>query len=395
MNDDKFTNTENIGTLKSGVVPMVSYCNLGTYPNGKPVHPYSVGNDKGKPATELSHIPFSQAIEETQKIKEKHDKGTDGMIFPYIDPRRLMHKKDDMIENNVTTGGVLFLDIDHFDYLKEVLDHFKDYIPYMPDIMCGVYSWSGKGIHLYFVTDNLTPTEYAKSVAEHFAMFYLVTKKLLGDEAAAQMPINSNDDSVCDKSCLEFTQREYLAYTPVICWNEWATKTVYTGAVLDEINKVLEQDEWFEIRNKLIPVDYSKIEYTPDDCEYEIRGISDNITAPYIIHSKRWVLFRSLVHLFGNSDELWKHWERCARLIPERNGHNAKYYIEVPRKENWLRGDGPLSIKMLRNFGYDVVRVNKYVAAGGYENATTLTGDLTGYKIIDVALGDGENIKRV
>ena len=395
MNDKKFTNTENIGTLKSGVVPMVSYCNLGVKKDGTPVYPKTVkegviAND----TTKLKHVPFGGAMLHTKGIKEGHNKGAEGMIFPFIDPRLWYYDKNNMVENNVTTGGVLFLDIDHFDYMDGVVEHFEDYVQLLPDLMSVVYSWSGNGLHVYFITDNLTPDEYAKSVVHHFVAFYIATKKILGDEAAAQMPkriINDKVEKVCDPSCTAFTQREFLAYSPVVRWNEWATKVVYDSKTVKGIDEVLKDDSWSELSGKQNPIDYTKIDYTPADCEYEVRGISDDITAPYIDHHERWTLFRSLVHLFGDTDELWKQWERCAKLIPERNGHNAKYYIEVPRKENWLRGDGPLSIKMLRNFGYDVVRVNKYVVAGGYENATTLTGDLTGYKVIDVALGDGEN----
>ena len=311
-----------------------------------------------------------------------------------------MHPVTNMVENNVTTGGVLFLDIDHFAHIDEVVEHFFDYTYLLSDLMSIVYSHSGNGLHVYFVTDNLTPAEYAKSVAEHFAAFYLVTKKLLGDEVAAQMPINSNGEKVCDKSCMEFTQREFLSHSKTVCWNEWATKTNYEGEALKAIKEVLNDDRWIELRKKINKTRYSanttNTEYTSATHKYKVLEIKEPVNPPYIEHGSRRLLFFALRTIYGVGDELWKQWNRCAELIPEQ-GHSTKEYLEYPtdKGQSWYKEKefGRLSgdqFELLQTYGYTVVDVADIEVPDGYNNYTTLTGDLSGYTVVDVSLKQNE-----
>ena len=399
---------DNIGVLKSGVVPLVSYCNLGTYEDGNPVYPKTVKegvitND----TTKLKHVPFGGAMLHTKGIKEGHNKGAEGMIFPFIDPRLWYYDKSNMVENNVTTGGVLFLDIDHFDYIDGVVEHFEDYVQLLPDLMSVVYSYSGNGLHVYFITDNLTPAEYAKSVVHRFAAFYLATKKILGDKAAAQMPINSDGKKVCDPSCAAFTQREFLSHSKAVRWNEWATITNYEGEALKAIKEVLKDDRWRELQGKINKTRYftniqksenpsAKTEYQSKEHKYKVLEIKEPVNPPYIDHGGRRQLFFALRTIYGVGDELWKQWERCAKLIPEEH-HSTREFLKYPTddgqgwyKEKELGFLYPDQFEVLRIYGYTVVDVADLDVPDGYNNYTTLTGDLSGYTVVDVSLKENE-----
>lgn len=83
---------------------------------------------------------------------------------------------------------------------------------------------------------------------------------------------------------------------------------------------------------------------------------------PYISHTDRWKLFCSLSRLYSG-DDLRNEWIRCARMIPEGNGHNTRYYENVPYQLDWNKkvvenGSEIQKFKvdkeLLRLFGYEV-----------------------------------------
>lgn len=77
----------------------------------------------------------------------------------------------------------------------------------------------------------------------------------------------------------------------------------------------------------------------------------------YIDHDNRRALFRSLSRLYSG-DELRTEWIKCAKLIPDENGHTTEYYINAPYTINdWndkLNGDEYCDVNLLKVFGYHV-----------------------------------------
>lgn len=82
----------------------------------------------------------------------------------------------------------------------------------------------------------------------------------------------------------------------------------------------------------------------------------------YIDHHQRWCLFCSLAKVFDN-EELKDEWTRCAKLIPEKNGHTTSYYIKRPYESDWFdkldEYKDVCNLKLLYMFGYYVRPVYK------------------------------------
>lgn len=77
----------------------------------------------------------------------------------------------------------------------------------------------------------------------------------------------------------------------------------------------------------------------------------------YIDHHQRWCLFCSLAKVFDN-EELKDEWTKCAKLIPEKNGHTTSYYINIPYESDWFdkleENKDVFNWKLLYKFGYHV-----------------------------------------
>ena len=82
----------------------------------------------------------------------------------------------------------------------------------------------------------------------------------------------------------------------------------------------------------------------------------------YIDHHQRWCLFCSLAKVFDN-EELKDEWTKCAKLIPEQNGHTTSYYIKRPYESDWFdkldEYKDVCNLKLLYMFGYYVRQVYK------------------------------------
>lgn len=76
----------------------------------------------------------------------------------------------------------------------------------------------------------------------------------------------------------------------------------------------------------------------------------------YIEHATRRQLFRSLSRIYSG-EELRNEWIKCAKLIPEENGHTTEYYINAPYINDWndkLNGDEYCDKDLLKKFGYNI-----------------------------------------
>ena len=61
--------------------------------------------------------------------------------------------------------------------------------------------------------------------------------------------------------------------------------------------------------------------------------------------------------MFDN-EALKDEWTKCAKLIPERNGHTTSYYINIPYESDWFdkleENKDVFNWKLLYKFGYQV-----------------------------------------
>lgn len=144
-------------------------------------------------------------------------------------------------------------------------------------------------------------------------------------------------------------------------------------------------------REKIIKNIVGDVNYDNDKYLFILDSVNEVNDVQYINHYDRWSLFDSLSLLFEDDNELRKNWIKCAKIIPNQNGHTTQFYIDEPYKNaedyTWFeimkdkKSKGEFmycNIDLLHLFGYDVLVKHKYEGADSI--MTKLFDDYDFYK---------------
>lgn len=242
-----------------------------------------------------------------------------------------------------------------------IFNNYKDVIYY-----CEI-SKSNKGFHFIFYF-NVPKTMNNFRICKAISKF--IVKKAFKEcgyenELNYEGVYDNCTDSIFQRCYITFNNAIYNEYCTGNCIdivnkNHYAIKKEYEPLEQKARNKQKQLERAKKRQEEGLSNDLYEINYEVDDDSIKYDKIN------YLDHHQRWHLFCSLSGLCGDDEQrLIEEWERCARLLPEENGHNTNYYIHVPWKLDWARsrtGDEYIDTELLNIFGYTIkfIPKNKY-----------------------------------
>ena len=247
-------------------------------------------------------------------------------------------------------NGCIFIDIDYKNWIKtfpnnyippiEILNNVWNYLKanYCANTYYAELSRSNLGFHFIFYYD----CEHTK---ENFDYYTAYTKEIIAnsfEECGYCKVIHFK--GVFDDCSKSFCQCCYLTR------NEERFNVFCTGELVKYEDVVVKKNQM-----KSNTTNKSENKWV-----YEIKSRNDDIEqVEYIEHYTRWRLFNSLAMICKDEEMLKREWERCAKMIPEQNGHDTRYYIDVPyRICDWfdkLSGNEYVDTELLKRFGYELI----------------------------------------
>lgn len=299
-----------------------------------------------------------------EKMNPKSPKGTSGMIFPFAFDK--MYSIDYISENNLTSNGTVFIDI---DCGAEMAAEIYAKIPEINEVLYSSMicaSQTAKGIHILFLSDPLTASQYTERNFYMLAAFAYATQKVTGiDLNTAQWPDPETGElhGCLDTCTFTMKQRLWLRYCKKVYWFDNPVKTVPSASTQAELRR-LYPDLYAKARGRLEWDTRKKSGQPLPDTRCSATAATDTPKHPYIDHYTRWRLFRSLCCCFrDNEDELWRQWERCCDLMEEGNGHSKSFFLKAPHANHWLRDwdkqeSHQPDTQLLREFGYTIENRN-------------------------------------
>lgn len=255
-------------------------------------------------------------------------------------------------------NGCVFIDIDYKNWVKDnqqsfiapitILNNTFKYLcdNYTHNVYYGELSRSGCGFHYIFYYD-------CERSREQFDYYSKLTRMIV-ERTFEQCNYGEiiHHKKVFDTCTNSFCQICYITRNNEM-FNQCCDGkiTEYEDIIIQHPNK-----------HKQYETHYSK----QKKWNYQLKERNDDIKkVEYINHYERWRLFNSLSMIFDDDNDLRNEWERCARMIPQQNGHTTNYYINCPYSINdWNRNktkDEYVDIKLLAKFGYDVTMTRKAI----------------------------------
>lgn len=282
----------------------------------------------------LEHIELRDLLEyqssiDPSTLTNKENKHKFGGLYCFVDERKVYHSTEDMKNNNVTTDGVQFIDIDHLskDEADTIFRDFELYCEKIPCLLAIQYSFS-HNLHVFIKTKPLSQSEFNKNLAVMYTIFIKVVQMVSG--------INIDRKGICDSAMFKFGQRFFLCSSPYK-WNELAAVVAYPEPDIKQINPMFRQ-YFFTPKN----------EYVNNDVSYKGQSSLDVSPVEYIPHQDRMKLYSSLCYLFLNKD-LENEWVKCCKRIPTTQ-HSLEFYLNEPHRNHWKRCG--MSERLLKMFGY-------------------------------------------
>lgn len=338
----KNQNTETLCTVKIAVCP-----HLGFKKNGEPIFP-SIGQ-------KLKVMPLKEAVYSQLKINESKPKGASGCIFPF--EYDIMYSVHDIDFYN---SGVVFVDLDHISSstIEFIIQNFNKLCQYLPDLVCLHLSYSGSGLHLYFLSPELEKLEYEKRVLINCLRLEKTLKVL-----------NINlPKSAFDSHQVSIKQRFFLNRPKdnKIYWNDLACPSKFSPI---QENTILEKEmPTYKSANnalyrKWLSTKPVKSTSFVDNTDYTNTALSpkSNI-AEHLGHQDRMLLFNSLRVVFNdNKDTVLAEWSKCMNRMEFTTEHSTqlKDALTEPQRNNWFNYDTPHVSRYLLSRFYDINEIKE------------------------------------
>lgn len=314
----------------------VSYINKGLASDNTPIH----SNDGDK----MTIVSLRQALNYIRKLsfENKSDsiKGEYGAL--YCTPMETQLDIDWMRENHYKSGGVMFIDIDHVEeYMDKIYDSFEYLCSEVPNVIAMVSSHSGKGYHIFVLTDQLEPDEYKRIYCETMAMIVYTLNEHCGIDFSPLVDENGKTiEKYVDLANATMKQKFYISASKYIKINPNIKMIDYESEQVREIARKLKEllpycfkkendKEWMK---KMNTVSFKR-EY---DFDVEIKDMDEEYTAPeYLQHRQRMMLYGSLQYIFKTKEETDKQWKRCAYMM-QTGEHTLEFLLKEPKKNKWF-----------------------------------------------------------
>ena len=294
-------------TVKAAVCPY-----LGRKKNGKIRHPQT-----GQPlkVKSLKEIVYSQL-----DIPESREKGTSGCVFAI--PYNQMYSVHDT-NIDFHSSGAVFVDLDHVNQqeIENINNSFDKFIQFMPDMLGMNLSYSGTGFHLYFLSNPMTPNEYAKWQIGTCVRFNKSYEKIFG----VQLP-----NTIFDAHQTGIKQRFFLNRPSDmrIQWNDSAIiGSSPESSLIEFVNKHIDYYDIKDNNDKSKDSIYTKWHslirtYEPtstiNEQEYLLNSSISrkNVKVRHLDHKERMRLYSSLrVAFHDDKDIVANEWEHCMRTM--------------------------------------------------------------------------------
>lgn len=239
-----------------------------------------------------------------------------------------------------------------------IYDNYKDILYYAE------LSRSKKGFHFIFYF-NVNRTKNNRLMCKALSI-YVIHKAF----EACSLKYILDTKGVYDNCTNSFYQPCFLTL------NDYKINKECTGMGSGEMLN----NNYFNIKSiydKLTTKKYTKKEKSTiknDEWNIEFENSDICYNGPYLEHHERWNLFDYLSGLCGEDDDrLKEEWIKCARQLPEGNGHNTEFYIKEPYKNHWDKKrdtNNYIDKEVLRQFGYSIKFINNNNHGNNFKEKT-------------------------
>ena len=109
-----------------------------------------------------------------------------------------------------------------------------------------------------------------------------------------------------------------------------------------------------------------------DYCKYVDKHEVNKSNVRYYPHQLRRCIYEALVVLFKDKDKVDAEWEYICDLLPEKNGHDKKFYLNEPDKNKWYdktNSKTKHSLTWLDDFGYKYEDEAEYIYWRQFRNS--------------------------
>lgn len=334
-------------TVKAAVCPPLGYNRDGSVRNPRTGQELKVKT--------LREIIYSQL-----DIPKSRNKGESGCVFPF--EYDTFYSIQDI---DFQSSGVVFIDLDHVDsqILSKITENFQLLCSILPDLMCLHLSYSGNGLHLYFLSPVLNKDEYCKRVIMDCMRLDKTLSKHLNIEL---------DKAVFDAHQVSIKQRFFLnrPKDSKIYFNDNA---VPTSCDQNEADSIIAAhiEEYPTLTSKWNSLNYAQPQEI-QEIDFTNKTITpNNNRPPHLSHMDRMLLFNSLRVIFKDDKKkvLAAH-QQCMKRMKYTSANNTQLTAAVnePIKNNWFSYREPhISMRLLSMF-YDIDELKEVESSTGSQS---------------------------
>jgi len=173
------------------------------------------------------------------------------------------------------------------------------------------------------------------------------TKELFysfGDQAKEIIDYREGTSKVLDSCSRSIFQGTYVTENKIY-YSQFINNDDFGHCVLDDIDI----EEIYENNIEKTTIDQS------EHCNISDVQEVDKNNIKYFPHQHRRCIYEALIVLFKDKEKVDNEWKRICELLPEKNGHKKKFYLEEPDKNNWyskINNNIKHSLTWLDSFGY-------------------------------------------
>ena len=317
----------------------------------------------GQPS-DLIQLEFKEVLANCFNIQPDTVKGGSGCMFVFVSPENKFHRNETIVEENITTDGACFCDVDELKNNLAVRDliwkKMEEIRKYLPNLQAVWMSYSGN-LHICFWTEALNADEYRTQELLGLLYFAIVVKKVCGivltDKSSGDKPnLDTHNSTISQRFDLNRITKDSVQY--------------FDSAVPCNF-KLFTKEERQELRNtwpSLVSAfensltKKSQQTYINTKVEYEINqdnNRSDMID--YIEHRTRWNIYTCLATLLKDKDTTEEEWRKFALRISPSHGHDTQFFINEPNKiNNWWKDRHPHpNYDLLTKYGYSIKKLEE------------------------------------
>lgn len=184
----------------------------------------------------------------------------------------------------------------------------------------------------------------------------LYTKEIFysfGDEARAIIDYKEGKSKVLDSCSRSVFQGTYITENKIY-FSDFINDDNFGRCVLDDIN----------IKDIYkITVEKTDVKQSEHCNIINIEDVDKN-NIKYFPHSHRRCIYEALIVLFKDKKKVDEEWNRICELLPEQNGHDKRFYINEPDKNDWfnkINNNIKHSLSWLDTFGYKYKDDSEYI----------------------------------